>query len=485
MLFSSPVFLFLFLPFLLVAYFLVPQRVRNLFLLLVSLLFYVWGEKLYVLVMLVSIGANYGLGLWVDRLAGRRGSGWVIALAVVVNLALLITFKYANFLVDNLNLLLVRAALPSIALAPMHLPLGISFFTFHSLSYVIDIYRREVRALKNPVDFALYITFFPQAIAGPIVRYHDVARQLVERVVTRDGFATGVRRFILGLGKKMLIANIVAVPADAIFGLPANQLTPGLAWLGVICYTLQIYFDFSGYSDMAIGLARMFGFQFLENFNYPYVAQSITDFWRRWHISLSTWYRDYLYIPLGGNRLGSLRTYVNLVTVFFLCGLWHGANWTFLFWGLYHGVFLVIERVGLGKVLDAVWAPLRHAYTLLVVMVGWVFFRAATLPQAVTFVNALLGRTAGLEDAPPVALYLNLELAIALTAGIIGALPFLPWLIQMKDDLLASLGNRIRPVLAIEHTSACASVAFCALILLASSMLLAAGTYNPFIYFRF
>lgn len=485
MLFSSPVFLFLFLPFLLVAYFLVPQRVHNLFLLLVSLLFYVWGEKLYVLVMLASIGANYGLGLWVDRLAGRRSSGWVIALAVVVNLALLFTFKYANFLVDNLNLLLVRVALPPITLAPVHLPLGISFFTFHSLSYVIDIYRREVRALKNPVDFALYITFFPQAIAGPIVRYHDVARQLVERVVTRDGFANGVRRFILGLGKKMLIANIVAVPADAIFGLPANQLTPGLAWLGVVCYTLQIYFDFSGYSDMAIGLARMFGFQFLENFNYPYVAQSITDFWRRWHISLSSWYRDYLYIPLGGNRLGSLRTYVNLVTVFFLCGLWHGASWTFIFWGLFHGVFLVIERMGLGKVLGAVWAPLRHIYTLLVVMVGWVFFRAATLPQALTFVHALLGQTAGIEDAPPVALYLNLELAIALAVGIVGVLPFLPCLIQKKDEFLASLGNRIRPVLAIEHASACVGVSYCALILLASSMLLAAGTYNPFIYFRF
>jgi alginate O-acetyltransferase complex protein AlgI len=485
MLFSSPVFLFLFLPVLLPLYFLVPHRSRNLLLLLVSLLFYIWGEKLYVAIMLVSIAANYGLGLWVDRLAGRRNSAWVIALAVAVNLTLLIGFKYANFLVDNLNGLLVHLSIAPIALAPVHLPLGISFFTFHSLSYVIDIYRREVRALKNPIDFALYISFFPQAIAGPIVRYHDVASQLVERVVTRDGFAAGVRRFILGLGKKMLIANIVAVPADAIFNLPVNSLTPGLAWLAMVCYTLQIYFDFSGYSDMAIGLARMFGFQFLENFNYPYISQSITEFWRRWHISLSSWYRDYLYIPLGGNRLGTIHTYFNLVAVFFLCGLWHGASWNFIFWGLFHGMFLVLERMGLGRALAATWAPLRHGYTLLIVMVGWVFFRAASLPQALTFLQALLGSTTRSEYAPPLALYLNHELMLALLAGVVGAMPVLPWLIQVKDRLVESLGQRLRPVLAIETASACAGIAFCSLILLASSMQLAAGTYNPFIYFRF
>jgi alginate O-acetyltransferase complex protein AlgI len=257
----------------------------------------------------------------------------VIGLAVLANLGLLGVFKYANFVIDNLNLLLADIGISPVHIQAVHLPLGISFFTFHALSYVIDVYRREVPALKNPIDFGLYISFFPQSIAGPIVRYNDVADQLKERTITLEGFAQGVRRFIIGLAKKMIVANTLAFPADAIFGLPADELTWRVAWLGVICFTFQIYFDFSGYSDMAIGLAKMFGFQFKENFNYPYISQSITEFWRRWHISLSTWYRDYLYIPLGGNRFGSARTYFNLVTVFFLCGLWHGASWAFIFWG--------------------------------------------------------------------------------------------------------------------------------------------------------
>src|SRR5262249_36815384 len=255
----------------------------------------------------------------------------------------------------------------------------------------------------------LYISFFPQSIAGPIVRYNDVAKQLVYRVITLEGFAEGVRRFIMGLAKKMIIANNVALAADSIFGLPNHELTGGLAWLGIVCYTLQIYFDFSGYSDMAIGLAKMFGFQFRENFNYPYVAQSITEFWRRWHISLSTWYRDYLYIPLGGNRHGTTRTYVNLVTVFFLCGLWHGASWTFILWGLFRGAIRVIERMVLAKSLEKAWAPVRHAYPLVVVMVGWVLFKAASLPQALAFLGAMvgLGQGSGVRYNP--SLYLNVQ----------------------------------------------------------------------------
>jgi alginate O-acetyltransferase complex protein AlgI len=482
MVFSVPVFLFLYLPGIVVAYFLTPRALRNTLLLLASLFFYLWGERDWVLVLQGSIAANYALGCWLDGVRGRRAARRVLALAVAVNLGLLATFKYANFLVDNLNALLVPLHVHPLRLAPVHLPLGISFFTFHALSYVIDVYRQEVPALKNPVNFALYIAFFPQSIAGPIVRYHDVAKQLVHRLVTLEGFALGVRRFILGLAKKMLIANTLAVPADAIFALPRSELTGGLAWLGAVCYALQIYFDFSGYSDMAIGLARLFGFEFRENFNYPYAAASVTDFWRRWHISLSSWYRDYLYVPLGGNRHGAGRTYFNLVTVFFLCGLWHGASWTFIVWGLYHGAFLVLERVGLGRLLEAAWAPLRHGYALLVVLVGWVLFRAATFAQATAFLKAMagFGRGAGVWYSP--ALYLNAGVLGALVLGALAAQPLLPRLVQLRDRLTAPGG---RLAYALEPVLAFTPVAVLLALLLVSAMLMAGGTYNPFIYFRF
>ncbi len=485
MIFCSPVFLFLFLPLVLGLYFFLRPDLRNLVLLTASLIFYLWGEKIFVLVLLGSITANYWLGWWIDRTQGRWFAHLAIAVAVLVNLGLLGTFKYANFFVDNLNLLLAQLHLEPVKLDPVHLPLGISFFTFHALSYVIDVYRREVPALRNPVNFALYISFFPQSIAGPIVRYNDVAGQLVRRVVTLEGFAEGVRRFILGLAKKMMIANIVAVPADAIFGLPNGELTAGLAWLGVACYTLQIYFDFSGYSDMAIGLARLFGFQFRENFQYPYIARSITEFWRRWHISLSTWYRDYLYIPLGGNRAGTGRTYFNLVLVFFLCGLWHGASWTFILWGLFHGAFLVVERIGVGRLLERTWAPVRHLYTLVVVMVGWVFFRAATFEQAFAFLGAMagFGPGAGMQYYP--ALYLNPEVTAALIAGIVGSMPVLPLLARLREGLAASALGRGSLGLVLEPVLAFVPVVALGLLLLVSGMLLAGGTYNPFIYFRF
>jgi alginate O-acetyltransferase complex protein AlgI len=484
MLFSSPIFLFYYLPVLLALYSLLPRTARNGLLLIASLNFYAWGEQGYILVLVASIGLNYLFGLGVDHLAGRRAVTAMIALAVIVNLGLLGVFKYANFFVDNVNHLRAAWQLEPLQVASVHLPLGISFFTFHALSYVIDIYRRQVRALRNPVDFALYISFFPQSIAGPIVRYHDVADQLAERSITREGLAEGVRRFILGLGKKMLIANSLAAPADAIFGLAADQLTTPLAWLGLLCYTLQIYFDFSGYSDMAIGLARMFGFQFPENFAYPYVARSITEFWRRWHISLSTWYRDYLYIPLGGNRCRAGRVYANLVIVFCLCGLWHGASWTFVAWGLFHGSFLVIERLGLGRLLARAWTPIGHVYALAVVMLGWVLFRAETLPAALGFVRSLAGWSAA-SDGQPLGLHLNAEVALALLAGAIGCMPVLPLLVRARDRLVVLCASRVRTAVAVQTAWAFTGVAGCGVIFLASLMLLAAGTYNPFIYFRF
>jgi alginate O-acetyltransferase complex protein AlgI len=362
------------------------------------------------------------------------------------------------------------------------LPLGISFFTFHALSYVIDISRRKIRR-GGPLDFAVYMTLFPHAIAGPIVRYGDIAGQIRERVVTSAGFADGVRRFIIGLAKKVLVANSVAVTADAIFALPADELNFSLSWLGITCYTLQIYFDFSGYSDMAIGLAKLFGIDFLENFNYPYAARSLTEFWRRWHISLSTWFRDYLYIPLGGNRLGPIRTYLNLVTVFFLCGLWHGASWTFAAWGLFHGTFLVLERCGLGRVVDSLWVPVRHFYTLVVVAAGWVLFRADTFNHALAFLEAMggLGHGTGLAYHP--ALYIDTQVVLALIAGVIGSMPFVPSTGRLESDLLGHASGRASWLL--RHGLAVTELAALSLLFVASAMSLAAGTYNPFIYFRF
>jgi alginate O-acetyltransferase complex protein AlgI len=485
MVFSYPLFLFLFLPVVLAAHALMPRHGRNALLLAASLFFYAWGEKLFVGVLLASIVVNYVCGLVLDRLDGRRGRRVGITLALIVNLGMLAAFKYANFLADNLNRLLAGAHLPPLQIPPVHLPLGISFFTFHALSYVLDVYRREVRAVKNPVDFALYISFFPQSIAGPIVRYHDVAAQLVRRVITHEGWTAGVTQFIFGLSKKLLIANTLAVPADAIFGLPAAALTGGLAWLGAVCWTLQIYFDFSGYSDMAIGMARMFGFEFKANFNYPYAAQSMTDFWRRWHISLASWFRDYLYIPLGGNRGGPARTYFNLVVIFFLCGLWHGASWTYVGWGLYHGTFLVLERMGLGRVLERLPSLLRRAYLLPVVTASMVLFRADTFARA----GAMLAAMAGWADGSAVeytpAVYLHADVVLALVAGCLFSAPVLPGLRRLLESLRQAVAGRGRLAEGLEVACALGTVATLTLLLVGSALLLAGSTYNPFIYYHF
>src|SRR5260370_36869159 len=326
-----------------------------------------------------------GVG-YLSQATQKRLFLWV---TVLTNLLVLIVFKYIHFLTVNFNLILNRFhhSLPE---PSPHLPIGISFFTFMGMAYVIDAYRRQIEAQKQPLRVALYLTLFPHLIAGPIVRYGDIAAEIVERRVGRSEFAEGVRRFVIGLGKKMLIANTVAVTVDLIFKTPFNLMTPAAAWLGIAGYALQIYFDFSGYSDMAIGLARMFGFHFPENFNYPYVAESITDFWRRWHITLSNWLRDYLYFPLGV-RHPRWRLYLNLLIVFFLCGLWHGAHWTFVIWGLCHGSFLVFERMGLAKWMAGRARLFRHAYTLLVIMLGWVFFRAETVSDALSFLRVMTG----------------------------------------------------------------------------------------------
>ena len=479
MLFTEPTFLFLFLPVLLALYYAGRGRAwRNWLLLGASVLFYARGAGSFTALVISSIAFNYVAALAVDRWRDSAAGRWVLGGAIAVNLAVLLVFKYGDFMIENVNAALTIFGTKPFALPHLLLPIGISFFTFHAISYVVDVYRRDASAQKRPVEAALYLLVFPQLIAGPIVRYRQIAGQLAARVTTLEDFSYGSRRFIVGLGKKMLIANTLAGPADRIFSMPAEELTAAHAWLAIVCYTLQIYFDFSGYSDMAIGLGRMFGFHFPENFNYPYVALSVQDFWRRWHMSLSAWFRDYVYIPLGGNRTATGRLYFNLVLVFFLCGLWHGASWTFVIWGLFHGLFLVIERVGLARRLTSIPSPVRHAYLLLVVMVGWVFFRAETLPSAVAILAAMAGFSGHLPTAYSPSWYLTPEVIAGLAAATIGATPIASRLSRWRDALSLEAPGR---ALAWDTMG----VVTLAVVLIGSIAQSAAGTYNPFIYFRF
>jgi alginate O-acetyltransferase complex protein AlgI len=482
MVFSSSIFLYAFLPLVLVLTALPGLKLRNFLLLAFSLVFYAWGEIVFVFLMLGSTVLNYFLGLWVDKETDPAKRRWAVGVAVALNIGTLAFFKYANFVVDNLNGLLTGLGLSPIPLGRVDLPIGISFFTFHALSYVIDVYRRKWTAARNPADVALYIFFFPQLIAGPILRWSAIAPQLAKRVVTREGFADGVRRFSEGLAKKMIVANVVAVPADQIFALSKTALNPALAWFGTLCYAVQIYFDFSGYSDMAVGLGKMFGFQFLENFNFPYISQSIKEFWRRWHISLSSWFRDYLYIPLGGNRCSEERNYLNLLIVFFLCGLWHGASWTFVIWGLYHGVFLVLERTRFGNLQERLWRPLRHAYTLVAVMIGWVLFRADTFPQAAVFLQNMAGFSTAVSTQP-LGRYVNPQVLSSIGLGVIFATPFWPWVRSQAVRIGQAAPERFQ--VAAQTAGFIVETVVLVALLVVSAAWLAGGTYNPFIYYRF
>jgi alginate O-acetyltransferase complex protein AlgI len=483
MIFSSLLFLFIFLPVVLTLYYLLGQRFRNTLLLLASLLFYAWGEVHYVFVMLLSISINYCFGLMLDGGTKPAMRRFVVAGAVVANIAPLFYYKYSFFFGGGINQLLVSFHLPAIPVRSPHLPIGISFFTFQALSYVIDVFRRDTSAQKNPFKLGLYISLFPQLIAGPIVRYHDVAEQITRRIHSSAIFASGIERFIMGLAKKVLIANVMADIADSIFASPGNFLTAPHAWLGIVCYTLQIYFDFSGYSDMAIGLGRMFGFHFLENFNYPYISQSLQEFWRRWHISLSTWLRDYLYIPLGGSRYGVGRTYCNLLIVFALCGLWHGAGWTFLAWGCYHGFFLILERLGLNALLAACPRLFRHVYAMLVVVIGWVFFRAETLQAGMQYLGAMFFGGDAVRIHPWVLAKTDAMTFFFLLVAICCSIPIYPYLQQRASRCLeAAPAERSLFMGTFLYGG---KVFLLALLLSLSILYLASGTYNPFIYFRF
>ncbi|WP_033706455.1 MBOAT family O-acyltransferase [Bacillus mycoides] len=471
MVFSSSVFLFIFLPLVLFFYFIVRAELRNFVLLAFSLIFYAWGEPRFVLLMLFSIILNYCFGLLVHHYDKRKNMKVTfLIMAVVGNILLLSYFKYISFFTDILNQTLHL----SIHVDPIPLPIGISFYTFQAMSYVIDIYRKDGDVQKNPLNLALYISIFPQLIAGPIVRYNIVADQIKTRIHSFERFTAGIQIFVLGLAKKMLIANQVGFVADKIFALPPSEMSAGTAWIGIIAYTLQIYFDFSGYSDMAIGLGKMFGFDFPKNFNYPYISKSISEFWRRWHITLGSWFRDYIYIPLGGNRVSKLANYRNLFIVWGLTGLWHGASWTFITWGLYYGFIISIEKAGFEKILNKLWKPLQHAYVLIIVMIGWVFFRADNFAYSFQYLKAMFGieRQSFIDDNTM--LYIH-EYIVIFIIAFIAATPILKRIkniLELAPKTYIFTMQVVRPILLLS-------------LFMISIMYLINSTYNPFIYFRF
>ena len=472
MIFSSPFFLFAFLPIVIVFYYLMPPRAKNTFLLLASLVFYAWGEPFYVALLIASIIGNYVFGLSFNLVQTRTGRRVVVMLAVAANITFLGYFKYFNFALQNL--FFANELTSSLRdYAPHHLPLGISFFTFQALSYVIDVYRRTSPAQSNPFSLALFISSFPQMIAGPIIRYSDVQQQIEHRLHNAPLFVSGVRRFVFGLAKKVLIADVLGMTADTVFASDPASLTAGAVWFGIICFGLQIYFDFSAYSDMAIGLGRMFGFRFKENFNYPFIARSVTEFWDRWHISLGSWFRDYLYIPLGGNRAGVVRTYINLWTVFILCGLWHGASWNFVIWGGLYGFFLVIERIGFGRFLQRAWVPLQHTYLILVYLLTLVFFRVAEFSEATTLLSIMLGL--GEQGSLPWSQFYSRGAAITLLLGMVLSVPVYPWICVKMVPLLRYH--------SLQHFL-CQFILIFGLFLI-TIMGIATNAYTPFIYFRF
>ena len=479
MIFSSTLFLFIFLPLTLLIYYAIPKKyvaAKNIELLIASLIFYAWGEPKNVILMLISIAANYGFGLLLEKYdENKRARKIILIISVIFNLGMLFYFKYLGFFTGGRVTVI--------------LPIGISFFTFQIMSYTIDVYLRNVKTQRDPFKLALYISLFPQLIAGPIVRYIDVEKELANRTYDVDKIFKGVTRFSVGLAKKVVISNTVGLLADNIFKLDVTQMSSATGWLGAIAYTLQIYFDFSGYSDMAIGLGHMMGFNFIENFNYPYISKSVQEFWRRWHISLSSWFRDYLYIPLGGNRKGKIRTYINLLIVFACTGFWHGAAWNFLVWGLFHGLFLVIERIGFKKVLAGEFKSLEnkpkaakacritmtvigHIYTMLIAIIGWVLFRAETMGKAWQYLCTMF-RFSNWGWVKAVAQLDGYTLVILLL-GVVCSFPIVP---VVREKLRKySWGETAVSIIG--------AVSMLTLLLL-SIFCLTGSDYNPFIYFRF
>ena len=463
MVFSSLVFLWLFMPIVLGLYFLSQERYRNVLLLIASLIFYAWGEPIYLSVMVISIFVNYICGLLIGGKERKNKAALVIG--IIINLSLLGVFKYSGFVIDNIN------AMTGLGLEvrKLALPIGISFYTFQSISYLVDIYRGVCQPQKNIIKMGLFISFFPQLIAGPILKYYDIAAQIDSRKTSWALFNEGATRFLIGLGKKVIIANTMAVTADEVFAMDMEGVSTQIAWIGLFAYYFQVYFDFSGYSDMAIGLGRMFGFKINENFNHPYIASSIQNFWRRWHISLSTWFKEYVYIPLGGNREGKFKTYRNLLTVFFLTGLWHGASWNFVVWGMWHGFFIVLEKIiPIEKFLRL--RLVQMIYTMLIVICGWVFFRAETLTSALQYLHKMFVPYK-LGTATP---FWGKELQIGLVLALICC-----GLFNLVTEKLHN-GEKWQ-----HYWNAWGRPVFCLGAVYFGILLLASNTYNPFIYFRF
>ncbi len=473
MVFSSVLFLFLFLPAVIFVYFVIPQKfrlLRNLVLLIFSLSFYFYGEPKLIVIMLISIAVNYIAGILIH--SGKKKSTKRIYLisAVLVNILFLGYYKYFNFFSENFSLVFGIDK----TLANIVLPIGISFYTFQGLSYVIDVYRNDAPVQKNPINIALYISLFPQLIAGPIVRYNTVAEEIVTRKETLDDFSEGVKRFMFGFAKKMLLANTMGVIADEIFALDVSSLPFDLAWLGAISYEFQIFFDFSGYSDMAIGLGLMFGFHFLENFNFPLISKSVTEFWRRWHISLGTWFRDYVYIPLGGNRVKPFRHIINIFVVWALTGFWHGANWTFMAWGIYFGILLIAEKFFLLKVLKKIPQFFSHLYTLILVTISWVIFRCESLGSAVRYIGRMFTFSTDITDR---FLYLLSQYKLELLICVAVSIPISQFLKKKAKEIKSS---------ALSTFITTYPVGILALAVFVVSILyLINSTFNPFIYFRF
>lgn len=471
MVFVSPIFVFLFLPATLVLYGIAcltkKTAVGNLALLFCSLAFYAWGGVKYLILLMISTVVNYIFG---RLLEGEKNRKLILVLSVIYNVGILFIFKYFNFFMDTaVSIARVFHVEAALAIPAITLPIGISFFTFQIMSYVFDVYLRKVETQKNIFDLALYIMLFPQLIAGPIVRYIDVNQEIKERHTDSTMIHDGISRFIIGFNKKIFLANGMGYMADAVFA-KVHILNTPYAWLGAVCYALQIYMDFSSYSDMAIGLGKLFGFHFLENFNYPYISSSIKEFWRRWHISLSSWFRDYVYIPLGGSRKGVKKTYRNLLIVFMLTGFWHGASWTFVIWGLYHGFFLILERGKFGQLLEKVPGVVRRLYTLVVVLIGWVFFRCETLAESVTYIKAMFSMNFTHYNVLGILEAFDREFIFLFVLSVIGSMPFLP-------KLKAKVGNN--QAVGLLADAGLVVMFVCAVFYMVGA------DFNPFIYFRF
>lgn len=470
MLFSSMIFLWFFLPLVFCSYYLIDKRFKNILLLISSIIFYAWGGVSYSLIMLSSIIINYIFALLIDKAIednNLKNKKIYLALCIIINLSILGYFKYTNFIISIINSLSQNKI---IELTNIVLPIGISFYTFQALSYVIDVYRGHNKAQKNIFNLALYISFFPQLIAGPIVKYHDIENQILNRNESLENIFYGIKRFIYGLSKKVILANMFALSCDEILKQPTDELGTALVWCASVLYTLQIYYDFSGYSDMAIGLGKMFGFNFLENFNYPYISKSIKEFWRRWHISLSTWFKEYLYIPLGGNRKRKLFTYINLLIVFFATGLWHGASYNFILWGLFHGFFLVIERIFLGKLLEKNKLKfINHIYVIFVFVIGWVLFRADDLKHAFELYKLMFSYKESIYTAR---YFFYPQTFVCFIFGILFSGLFQSIFPKVREATFSSKVYILESVIQF-------------ILLFICIMYLVNGTYNPFIYFRF